>query len=252
MRRTNYTSMGGLAELFQTTQWSALGQAAEDLSSPLASELVQRYWKPIYCYLRRKGYNNEQAKDLTQGFFQEIVLGRNLLRRADRGKGSFRKLVLTALERYLHSEHRKRTARKRQHQCTRIPLTDDLAETAALTPEMTPEDSFNYAWISSLLDTVLSEVEVCCMEHGLAAHWKVFEDRVLQPIVSETEAPSLADLCKKHGIDSRCRVSNMIVTVSRRLQAALRRHVGQYLTGDDTMDAELQELLTLLSKKGAR
>jgi RNA polymerase sigma-70 factor (ECF subfamily) len=252
MRRNDYTSMGGLAEFFQTTQWTALGQAAGDPACPLANELLQRYWKPIYCYLRRKGYNNDEAKDLTQGFFQEVVLGRNLLGKADRTKGSFRNLVLTALERYLHSEHRKRTARKREAPGASVPFTDDLAEAATLTADMTPEDSFNYAWISSLLDTVLSEVEVYCTEHDLAVHWKVFEDRVLQPIIKEAEAPSLADVCRKHGIDSPCKASNMIVTVSRRLQAALRLHVRQYLTNDEAMDAEVQELLSLLSKKGAR
>jgi RNA polymerase sigma-70 factor (ECF subfamily) len=252
MRRNDYTSMGGLAELFQTTQWTTLGQAAGDLACPLANELLQRYWKPIYYYLRRKGYGNDQAKDLTQGFFQEIVLGRNLLRQTDRTKGSFRKLILTALERYLHSEHRKSTARKRGQRGARVPFTDDLAEAAALTSKMTPEDCFNYAWISSLLDTVLSDVEVYCTEHGLAVHWKVFEDRVLQPTISETKAPSVADLCKKYRIDSPCKVSNMIVTVNRRLQAALRLHIRQYLIEGGTTDAELEELLKFFSKKGAR
>jgi len=33
-------------------------------------EMLKTYWKPVYCYLRCKGYDNEQAKDLTQGFFQ--------------------------------------------------------------------------------------------------------------------------------------------------------------------------------------
>jgi len=252
MRRKDYTSMGGLAEFFQTTQWTVLDQAAADPACPLTNELLQRYWKPIYCYLRRKGYDNDQAKDLTQGFFQEVILGRNLLRQADRTKGNFRTLVLTSLERYLCSEHRKRTARKREPQGAHVPFTQDLAEAADLTVEMTPEDSFNYTWIASLLDTVFSEVEAYCTAHDLALHWKIFEDRVLQPIIHETEAPSLADLCRKYSLDSPRKTSNMIVTVSRRLQATLRLRVRQYLADDEAMDAELQELLSLFSQKGAR
>jgi len=251
MRRNDYTSMGGLAEFFQTTQWTALGRAAGDPAHPQASELLQRYWKPIYCYLRRKGYDNDQAKDLTQGFFQEVVLGRGLLRQADRTKGNFRTFVLTALERYLRSEHRKRTARKREPQGAQVPFMEDLAEAADLAVEMTPEDSFNHAWVSSLLETVFSEVEGYCEKHDLALHWRIFEDRVLQPIISETEAPSLADLCQKYGVESPRKASNMVVTVSRRLQAALRLHVQEYLADDKAMDAELQELLSLLSRKGA-
>jgi DNA-directed RNA polymerase specialized sigma24 family protein len=252
MRRKDNTNMGGLAEFFQTTRWTALGQAAEDLSGPLAGELLQRYWKPVYCYLRQKGYNNDQAKDLTQGFFQEIVVGRNLLRRADRARGSFRKLLLTAMDHYLHSAHRKRTARKRQQPGTGVSLPDDLVQETVPASGMTPEDLFNYAWISSLLDTVLSEVEAYCTTHELDVHWKVFEDRVLQPIIGETKPPSLADLCEKYEIDSPCKASNMIVTVNRRLQAALKLHIRQYLTAGGTMDAELEELLRFFSKKGAR
>jgi len=72
MLRADKTTMGGSREMFQTTCWTEIisakttDQARQKL---IINNLLSRYWKPVYCYLRRKGHSNESAKDLTQGFF---------------------------------------------------------------------------------------------------------------------------------------------------------------------------------------
>jgi len=105
MSHDNHTNIGGIRESFLTTHWSfieAAGAGTEDRENAMIGLLLERYWKPVYCYLRRRGYNNEDAKDLTQGFFQEVVLGRELIPQADRSKGRFRTFLLTSLS-LLHS-----------------------------------------------------------------------------------------------------------------------------------------------------
>ena len=100
---------GGQRETFLTTHWSLIEDVKKqpDKDRALIGLLLKRYWKPVYCYLRRKGYDNEQAKDLTQGFFHEVVLNRHLLERADSKKGRFRTLLLHTLNQYLVDEYRK-------------------------------------------------------------------------------------------------------------------------------------------------
>ena len=74
--------MGGVEHKFQKTRWSEIHDAKtldETRRRAAVGCLMQKYWKPVYCYLRQKRYDNESAKDLTQGFFQEIVLGRELV-----------------------------------------------------------------------------------------------------------------------------------------------------------------------------
>jgi hypothetical protein len=74
MGRDDYTDMGGTEEAFLTTQWSiveGVASADEGHSRALIESLLDHYWKPVYCYLRRKGHTNEEAKDLTQGFFHD-------------------------------------------------------------------------------------------------------------------------------------------------------------------------------------
>src|SRR5512136_3003846 len=94
------TDMGGTAETFLTTHWSLIEgvQKHADPDRALIGLLLERYWKPVYCYLRRKGYKNEDAKDLTQGFLHEVVLDRQLIQRADPAKGRFRSFLLHALK----------------------------------------------------------------------------------------------------------------------------------------------------------
>jgi RNA polymerase sigma-70 factor (ECF subfamily) len=152
--------MGGLQERFLTTHWSLLKniKASEegDRNRALIGLLLERYWKPVYCYLRRMHYDNEQAKDLTQGFFHEVVLNRRLAERADPTKGSFRSLLLHALRQYLLDEQRKEDAQKRIPRDRLVPL--DIADPPAIAEvvqDLDPEESFNYAWKADLMDRAL-------------------------------------------------------------------------------------------------
>ena len=98
MAGRDYTDLGGAGYAFMTTHWSLIEsiRTGDDSSHALIGSLLKNYWKPIYCYLRRHGYGNEEAKDLTQAFFHEIVLGNELVQQADQRKGRFREAVRRA------------------------------------------------------------------------------------------------------------------------------------------------------------
>jgi len=256
MRGRDYTDIGGAGEVFLTTHWSLIediGVSDDDKNRALVELLLKMYWKPIYCYLRHKGYDNERSKDLTQGFFQEIVIGRKLIQHANRTRGRFRKFLLTALERYVTSEHRKESARKRMPVGRLLWLEHiDPADLPVPMGQLTPEESFNYAWLSSLLDELLKEVEDECHKYNMAKHWQVFRDKVLQPIMEETEAPSLKELCGRYGIENPIKASNMIISVNRRFQATLKRRLRQSVSSDPEVHGELQELMQIFYQKNAQ
>jgi len=60
------------AGVFATTRWSLVLNATEpdaaESATALAS-LCESYWRPLYAYVRRRGYNPHDAQDLTQEFF---------------------------------------------------------------------------------------------------------------------------------------------------------------------------------------
>lgn len=71
MGYNGHTDMGGSREAFLTTQWSLIEdiKTGQDRDRTLINFLLKQYWKPVYCYLRRKGYDNEKAKDLSKTSF---------------------------------------------------------------------------------------------------------------------------------------------------------------------------------------
>ena len=245
------TDIGGTRERFLTTQWSLIEniKAGQDQDKLLISFLLEEYWKPVYCYLRRSGYDNEQAKDLTQAFFHEVVLNKDLVGRADKARGRFRSFLLHALKQYATKQNLKERARKRIPKEKLVSL--DVAEPPALPVSLTQaseEESFNYAWISAIMERVLARVKADCAEHGMKIHWTLFYERVVRPVLANRRAPSLTGLCQVHGIENVQTASNMIVTVKRRFRAALEQNVRRTLIDGDQTPDEIEELLQFFRK----
>ncbi len=255
MRPRDRTSMGGPEGSFQQTHWTQIVAArSSDAARRKAAldHLMAGYWKPIYCYLRRKGCDNEKAKDLTQGFLQDVVLGRDLFSRADQAKGRFRTFLLTALDRYSVSMHRAESALKRAPAGGMVSLDGpDCPNLPESRNTVTPKQAFTYAWASSLLDHVLAAVKEGCLAGGQAVHWAVFYARVVQPIMEYCEPPPLSELCSKYGIESEAKASNMVITVKRRYQKTLREQLRQFVASDDDIDTEISEIMQILATGGA-
>jgi len=240
------TNMGGTKEVFLTTHWSLIEEVKSTGGrdpSPIDS-LLKIYWKPVYCYLRHKGYGNEQAKDLTQGFFHEVVLKRDLVQRAERCKGRFRSFLLHALNQYLTNVQIAEVAKKRIPAEKLVPLEMiDPAEVPQAVSDLGSDEAYNYAWLSALLDQILSEVEAKCCEDGIETHWKAFHDRVVQSALDNVAPASLGEICQKYGIKDEKTASNMIITVKRRFQAALKQHIRSTVTSEAQISEELKEIL---------
>jgi len=246
MDQRNYTDMGGLGETFWTTHWSLIENARsadQDANRLLIGLLLRRYWKPVYCYLRRKGYGNEEAKDLTQGFFHEVVLGRHLIDKADPAKGRFRSFLLIALDRYLANVHRAEAAQKRIPQSKLVPIdVVEPLELPTVVSSMSAEAVFDYVWLSTLLEQVLEEVKAKCREDGMMDHWNVFHDRILAPIMKQSSPPAIKEICRRYNIASERQAANMVVTMKRRLQAALVKRLRETVTSDEQLNGEMDEI----------
>ena len=255
MKFRDQTDMGGTRGGFLTTHWSLIEdvKAGSDNNGALIGLLLHTYWKPVYCYLRRKGRDNEQAKDLTQDFFHEVVLNRHLVGRADKDKGRFRSFLLYALNQYLINRDRDQRAQKRipREKLATLDITElsDLPQSFA---QATAEDSYHYAWLSALLERVTAEVKTACQEQGMETHWALFHERVLQPILGNSDPASLTQLCENHGIGDTKKASNMIVTVKRRFRSVLMELVRNTVVSEGQAREELEYLLQFLPGNAQR
>ena len=249
------TRMGGPKESFETTRIADILAAKTpdpDRQREALGTILAQYWKPVYCYLWRKGFGNEAAKDLTQGFFEKVVLGRKLIGPFDPAKGRFRTYLLTALDRYVASVRRAESAEKRQPHGGLLRL-DGMESSDIPSPagRASPEDAFAYAWALELLKETLDAVAAHCRRKGQAKHWEVFRLTVVEPTLTGAEAPPLSRLCAELGIRGEAKASNMNTTVKRRFQAVLRSRVRQFVAADDEVEGEIRQLMEILSKCGA-
>src|SRR6266480_1777614 len=104
-------------ESFASTRWTMVleaGDSAVASSQALSalSELCQIYWRPLYAFLRKHGYRSEDAQDLTQGFFADLIETRAYAR-ADREKGRFRSFLLGSLKHFIAHARDHERAQKR-------------------------------------------------------------------------------------------------------------------------------------------
>lgn len=126
--------------------------AAGEGDSPPAQHALETlcaaYWYPIYVFVRRKGYGAEEAEDLTQTFFVQLI-AKEHLRLADRGKGKFRTFLLTMLDYFLAREWSRAHRQKRGGQFTFVSLDQESPEERyRLEPadRATPETTFLQQW----------------------------------------------------------------------------------------------------------
>src|ERR1044071_63954 len=112
--QTSATTVNTSNGWFDTTHWSAVVTAGEESTQgrEALSRLCQTYWYPLYSFVRRSGYRQEDAQDLTQEFFARL-LSHDYLKAADPEKGKFRSFLLIVLKRFMANEWDKAQRQKR-------------------------------------------------------------------------------------------------------------------------------------------
>src|SRR5690606_6886993 len=120
----------------------------------------ERYWAPVYSYVRSRGHDSDDCQDLTQEFFTRLIRD-NRVARADEEKGRFRSFLLTSLKYFLNDEWDKSRALKRGGGISRVSLQYDTGESQyerEPVNEETPEQIYERKWALTLLENVLGRL----------------------------------------------------------------------------------------------
>lgn len=147
--------------------------------------LFAAYWKPIYKYVRLR-WNRpvEEAEDLTQGFFAEL-LERDLLSRYDPAKSRLRTYLRLCADSFVMNEGKAARREKRGGNVTHVALDFPAAETelagASIDPASIPapeslEEFFEKEWIRSLFSLALEDLRTFCIERERHRTFRLFED----------------------------------------------------------------------------
>lgn len=212
---------------FPATSWTLVGSARD---REALDELVAVYWKPLYFFVRRQGYDNETAKDIVQDFLATL-LDRDAIAKADPARGRFRTFLLSSLSNFLkdwsRSEHRqKRDAGRLIRLDWERGESEYRLEVAADDP---PEVVLHRAWARALWERALARLE------GDPAHLQAFrmylEDADYATISSRTGLSETAAKTAVHRIKARLReilIDLLRPTVSS--EADLQAEIDDFIT----------------------
>ena len=142
---------------FHATRWTLVRKAqgrGEEAQAAL-SELCSIYYEPVLQFSRRWCGDEERAKDLAHGFFEDL-LGRENLGAADPAKGRFRSYLLAAVKHFLSHQRERAAAAKRGGEVERVPL--DEAPEPGVSPDW--EREFDRAWALALIGRALDSLAV--------------------------------------------------------------------------------------------
>lgn len=231
---------------FPTTQWSRVISAG-DPDAPQAREslddLCGAYWYPLYAYIRRRGYDPEKARDLTQDFFAR-ALEKGLLAEADPARGRFRSFLRTVCAHFLANRRDWEQARKRGGGRTIVPIDAVGAEgqyARELADGLTPERIFDRSWALTLLGRVLDRLG---REYDEAGKASTFEG-LRGLLAGDAEVSSYAAVAARLGTsEGAARVAAL--RLRRRYGELLRQEIAATLADPKEIDDEIRDLFTAL------
>jgi RNA polymerase sigma factor (sigma-70 family) len=233
---------------FGSTRWSVVLLSAQSKtpgSQAALAALCELYWYPLYAFVRRRGYNPEDAQDLTQGFFLHL-LGDKVLSQVDPLKGKFRSFLLASIQNYLSKETDRARCLKRGGRAEFVPLdADNVEDRYRLEPTdfLTAEKIFDARWALTLLDEAMSLLSAEYAAEGKMATLEALKP-FLQPIDSAT-LPSYEQVADQLGVSVGA-VKMLIHRLRKRYTALLRAEVARTVSDPGEIDEEIHALCDAL------
>jgi RNA polymerase sigma factor (sigma-70 family) len=243
---TANTSMAQAA-WFTTTHWSIVLNA-QDPASPHAREALEKlcraYWYPLYAFVRRQGFDEAAAKDLTQGFFAKL-LEKNYLAGVRPEKWKFRTFLLVTIKHFISDERDKARALKRGGDQIIISLDETSGEDRYRNEPadlMDAEKLFDRRWVLTLLEQAREHLKE---EYRLAGKAALYE-RLQLFDSGEADIPSYAQVAPALGL-SESGVRTAVHRMRQRHRELVRQEVAQTVNSPEEVDEEIRYLLRVIS-----
>ncbi|MDG2123729.1 MAG: hypothetical protein P8J87_08540 [Verrucomicrobiales bacterium] len=158
---------------FPNTRWTLVENlsAGGDPAQRALEELCTIYWRPVYAFARGSGLTPEDAEDVTQGFFAQLIR-RDSLASISSARGRLRSYLLHSLKHFRIDLHRHQNAQRRGGGTYAISIDTKEAEHALaseLADHDNPEKIFERRWALALLDEAFARLETGYAKSGNSA-----------------------------------------------------------------------------------
>ncbi len=233
---------------FRTTEWDLVLHSGDMNSSEYdrcLSELCSRYWYPLYNFARFTGLSNEDAEDVTQGFFRHL-LEKGGLQTVHPAKGRFRSFLLASFRNHLSTLRQYASAEKRGGGQPLIELdAHEPDDRHHLEPadDLTAETFFDANWAQILIERVTLHLAEEYRRSRKSEQFDVLR-RYLE-LGCEPNAESYERAGPALGLSGNG-VKTLVFRMRQRFAALMRQEVAQTLLDPGDIDAEMHSLYSAL------
>lgn len=245
-------SIEALDGRFHTTRWSLVAAAgrwrpgaADDEVRSALGELAQTYWPPLYAWARRRGASRDEAADLVQGFFAQLVEKGGLRARPD-VRARFRAFLATAFQRFVGHQAERERALKRGGGRARISLDSaalEREELALAEParDDDPERAFARSWAEAVMRRAPARLAAESERAGQGPRFAVLR----MHLMPDGDAAPHASAARELGL-SEGAVKVAVHRLRRRYGELVREEVAGTLADEAEVEAELADLIAAL------
>jgi DNA-directed RNA polymerase specialized sigma24 family protein len=232
---------------FTTTRWSvvvAAGQQSSPDSKQALESLCAAYWFPLYAYARRRAPDVNEAQDLTQALFAEL-LEKNYVGSATRERGRFRAFLLTAFKHFLSKQKEKAKAQKRGGGRTPIPLDFGSADShLRIDPAagLTAEEFYDQQWAITLLGQIMERLETEFVRSGKSRQFAELKGFIIGDHAGTTYTQVAGRLNMTEAAAKKA-TSRM----RQRYRELLREEIAQTVASLDEVDDEMRNLFAVMA-----
>jgi RNA polymerase sigma factor (sigma-70 family) len=234
---------------FPTTHWTLVRRVQKGTEKDAAAameEICRKYWYPIYAFARRSGFTAEDAEDLAQMFFQDL-LSHDGIHMAQEQKGRLRSFMLGMLKRLISKHVRHETAQKRGGRDRAACSWDEMTaeERYRLEPPnlADPDQIFDRAWAEQVLDQALKQLR---QEFEQADNLPLFNAICGYLPYAGCEPLSYAEIAERLATKENS-VRQQVSRMRKRFADLIEESIAQTVEGDDERSNELQYLMTLMA-----
>ena len=234
-------------ERFPHTRWSLVAVAGSGSDRSASTQALERlcrdYWPPLYTFLRSRGCSAEDAKDLTQTLFSNLI-EREGFEGLSAERGRFRTFLLRCAKNLLASDWHARTAQKRGGELEHVSIDTEEGEAcfAALADHTsaTPEVLFERQWSTGLLRRVMARLAELYDQEGKGETF-----RTLQPMIAGGEERGrYGELASELGV-SEASLRMMVFRIRKRYRTLLQDEIAQTVLDPDDVEDEINHLMRL-------
>lgn len=226
---------------FHPTRWTLVQRTrGKGLEARTAlSELCAIYYEPVYSFVRYQTGKEDEARDLTHAFFEEL-LHRETIGEIDPSRGRFRSYLLGAVKHFLLKQHQREMAGKRGGQIEHVTLASEVGVDVVASGG--DEAGFDREWAYALIRRAHASLQEEMSEEG-----KLRQFEVLQPWLDGGAMGSLEEAGRTLGLTPNA-LNVAIHRFRRRFLRLVRAEVESTTLHPEDAAAEFRHLVDVLAR----